>query len=294
MCSQKLTVEQYGKVNQTAHRSDFGGFGLTVDRTPQSSILVPESPRSFVIIDTAGTEQRLMSVGRATFDGMSPAGSVCLVPPHREISLSWTWKIPTKKCLVLDFGQEAVEQAVPELRGMNRPLDGQMDLRFQRSAALPGLAALLEGESRPETRRGTLFRDTAFRLFMLELHNHVLDHNDAPHQVRHDRRLRRAIDYIETHFDTDLSLTDLCTASGMSASQLTTLFRSQLNTSPYSYVIERRLAKAVQLLERTEVPIAVVALDCGFADQSHMTRLFRARLNRTPASYRNKGAQAQH
>lgn len=292
MCPEKLTVEEYGKVHATAHRCDYGAFGLTVDRTPQSTVFVPETPRGFVIIDTAGTEQRLMRVGRATFDGMSPAGSVCLVPPNREVNLSWTWKHGEKKCLVLDFGIEAIEMAVPELRGTNRPLDGQLDLRFQRSAALPGLAALLEGESRPETRRGTLFRDTAFRLFMLEMHNHVLDHNEMPKQVRHDRRLRRAIDYIEVHFDTDLSLTDLCRASGMSASQLTTLFRAQLNTSPYAYVIERRLAKAVQLLQRTEVPIAVVALDCGFADQSHMTRLFRARLGRTPASYR-KGAAVQ-
>jgi AraC family transcriptional regulator len=289
MCPEKLTVEEYGKVHATAHRSDFGSFGLTVDRTPQSTVFVPETPRGFVIIDTAGTEQRLMRVGSATFDGMSPAGSVCLVPPNREVNLSWTWKSGEKKCLVLDFGIEAIEMAVPELRGANRPLEGQLDLRFQRSAALPGLATLLEGEGRPETRRGTLFRETAFRLFMLELHNHVLDHNDTPRQVRHDRRLRRAIDYIEAHFDTDLSLTDLCRAGGMSASQLTTLFRSQLNTSPYAYVITRRLAKAVQLLQRTEVPIAVVALDCGFADQSHMTRLFRARLGRTPASYR-KGA----
>ncbi len=293
MCAEKLTVEEYGKVHATAHRSDFGAFGLTVDRTPQSSVLVPENPRSFVIIDTAGTEQRLMRVGRTSFDGMSAAGSVCLVPPNREVNLSWTWKQTDKKCLVLDFGPEAIELAVPELCGTNRPLDGQLDLRFQRNAALPGLAALLEREGDPETRRGTLFRETAFRLFLMELHNHVLDHNDTPQQIRHDRRLRRAIDYIEAHFDTDLSLTDLCRASGMSASQLTSLFRSQLGTSPYAYVIERRLAKAVQLLQRTEVPIAVVALDCGFADQSHMTRLFRARLGQTPASYR-RAAHIQH
>jgi len=227
-----------------------------------------------------------MRVGRATFDGMSPAGSVCLVPPHREVQLSWTWKPGNKKCIVLDFGAEALDMAVPELRGSNRALDGQLDLRFQRSAALPGLASLLEGEGHAETRRGTLFRETAFRLFLLELHNHIGDHNDTPQRFRHDRRLRRAIDYIEANFDTDLSLTDICRASGISASQLTTLFRSQLGTSPYAFVIERRLAKAVQLLQRTEVPIALVALDCGFADQSHMTRLFRARLGRTPASYR--------
>jgi len=289
MCPEKLTVQDYGRTYATAHRSDFGTFGLTVDRTRQSNVFVPESSRGFVIIDTAGTEQRLMKVGGTTFDGMSPAGSVCFVPPNRDVHLSWTWKPGDKKCLVFDFGIEAVEAAVPELRGTNRPLDGQMDLRFQRNDALPSLAALLEGEGHSQTRRGALFRETAFRLFLLELHNHVLDHNDTPLQVRHDRRLRRAIDYIETHFDTDLSLTDLCRASGMSASQLTTLFRTQLNTSPYSYVIERRLAKAAQLLQRTDVPIAVVALDCGFADQSHMTRLFRARLGQTPASYR-KGA----
>jgi len=37
MCPEKLTVEEYGKVHATAYRSDFGAYGVTVDRTPESS-----------------------------------------------------------------------------------------------------------------------------------------------------------------------------------------------------------------------------------------------------------------
>jgi AraC-like DNA-binding protein len=39
-----------------------------------------------------------------------------------------------------------------------------------------------------------------------------------------------------------------------------------------------------------DVPLKAVAMDCGFADQSHMTRLFKEKLSMTPKEYRDKRA----
>lgn len=50
----------------------------------------------------------------------------------------------------------------------------------------------------------------------------------------------------------------------------------------------RRVERAVLLLRGGGAPLASVALDSGFCDQSHMNRAFRAVLGRTPAQVRGE------
>lgn len=50
----------------------------------------------------------------------------------------------------------------------------------------------------------------------------------------------------------------------------------------------RRVETAVSLLRRTDLPLAQVAADCGFSDQSHMTRGFRTLIGRTPLQVRSE------
>jgi AraC-like DNA-binding protein len=48
-----------------------------------------------------------------------------------------------------------------------------------------------------------------------------------------------------------------------------------------------RVDRACQLLVRTDAPLAQIALECGFGDQSYFTRVFRKRIGRTPRDYRH-------
>ena len=54
----------------------------------------------------------------------------------------------------------------------------------------------------------------------------------------------------------------------------------------YAYVIAQRVARARRLLETTDLPIARVAIDAGFADQAHLTRMLRRHLGVTPRNIR--------
>jgi AraC family transcriptional regulator len=69
-------------------------------------------------------------------------------------------------------------------------------------------------------------------------------------------------------------------------SQLIQLFRQNTGSSPYAYVIAQRVARARRLLETTDLPIARVAIDAGFADQAHLTRMLRRHLGVTPRNIR--------
>jgi AraC-like DNA-binding protein len=63
-------------------------------------------------------------------------------------------------------------------------------------------------------------------------------------------------------------------------------FRQVYGQSIGDYVRRRRLEHAARLLCSTEATAAAIAVECGFADQSHLTRLFRRRFGVTPSAYR--------
>ena len=61
-------------------------------------------------------------------------------------------------------------------------------------------------------------------------------------------------------------------------------FRIRFGTSPYRYLLMRRLDFARERMHR-ERPLAEVACDAGFADQAHFTRAFKSAFGLTPARY---------
>jgi AraC family transcriptional regulator len=100
------------------------------------------------------------------------------------------------------------------------------------------------------------------------------------------RRRQRVLDYIDTHLDGDLSLAALGRVAGLGASQLTASFRRSFGVSIRQYVIQRRVEHAKALLLHGDLPLAAVALEAGFAHQSHLARSMRRVLGVTPREVR--------
>jgi AraC family transcriptional regulator len=100
------------------------------------------------------------------------------------------------------------------------------------------------------------------------------------------RRLRRLLEYIETHLGDDLSLEAMGAEIGLSAYYLSRVFKGALGQSPHRYVLGRRIERAKDLLRDTATPIADVALAAGFSSQSHLSNRFRRIVGVSPAAYR--------
>ena len=97
-------------------------------------------------------------------------------------------------------------------------------------------------------------------------------------------QLRRVTSYIEEYLDQDLSLSRLAEVAEVSASHLKTLFKRSTGLPVHEYVIQRRVERAKSLLMHGELPASQVALEAGFAHQSHMARWMRRVLGVTPRS----------
>jgi AraC family transcriptional regulator len=98
--------------------------------------------------------------------------------------------------------------------------------------------------------------------------------------------LSEAIDYMMTNIDQAINLSAIAQATNRSPSHVARMFRAELGMPPHRYLINLRVEKARRLLEKTNMSIAEIAYDCGFAHQEHLTRLFRRHCNTTPAAYR--------
>jgi AraC family transcriptional regulator len=99
-------------------------------------------------------------------------------------------------------------------------------------------------------------------------------------------RLRRVRDYIEVHLDDDLSLTVLADVACLSPYHFSRSFKQATGVGPQRYVIQRRLERAKRLLCRTREPLAQIAQEVGFADQSHLSQIFRRETGMTPGRFR--------
>ena len=102
----------------------------------------------------------------------------------------------------------------------------------------------------------------------------------------YDRRIRRAIDYIEANIARTLSVAEIASVAAMSPSHFARSFRAAVGESVAAHVRRRRFERARDLVERTDRPLGVIAHQCGYADASHMTRVFRRLMERVPSEIR--------
>lgn len=97
--------------------------------------------------------------------------------------------------------------------------------------------------------------------------------------------LQRAREFLDTEKTRVVRSAELEAVTGLTRYDLARQFRLLYGTSPYRYLLMRRLHRARDLLARGR-PLSAVAVDVGFADQAHFTRMFKATFGLTPARYR--------
>lgn len=101
------------------------------------------------------------------------------------------------------------------------------------------------------------------------------------------RRLARIVEYIEEHLSEELSLAQLARVVDMSPSHFRVVFKRSTGFPVHQYVIRSRVEYAAALLTRENLPLSDVALQAGFANQSHMARCMKRLTGLTPATIRS-------
>jgi AraC-like DNA-binding protein len=115
----------------------------------------------------------------------------------------------------------------------------------------------------------------------------LLDGNAAqPSRGLAPWQARRVKQHIESQYGRRILIDELAKLVRLSTSYFAVAFRASFGTSPHDYVCRRRIHHAQLQMATTDRPLCEIALNCGFADQSHLSRVFRRVTGQTPAAWR--------
>jgi AraC-like DNA-binding protein len=111
----------------------------------------------------------------------------------------------------------------------------------------------------------------------------------APRRVpERKREVLAAREHLAANLERPVPLEELAGVTGLSSGHLVRTFRNVLGLPPHAYQNQLRVERAKQLLAHG-LPIAQVAQDTGFTDQSHFHRTFRRFVAATPGQYQAAG-----
>ena len=108
----------------------------------------------------------------------------------------------------------------------------------------------------------------------------------ADHRSRDYTRIARVVRHIQTNYSVPLRVNQLAALAGLSSYQFEERIRSIFQLTAGQFIRNLRLENAMRLLRASAAPIAQVALECGYSDQSAFTRQFRQTTGMPPSTYR--------
>ncbi|MEY2170644.1 MULTISPECIES: helix-turn-helix transcriptional regulator [unclassified Rhodanobacter] len=128
---------------------------------------------------------------------------------------------------------------------------------------------------------------------LLAMRSHLLIHYADGLRPRTPRRCglapwqeRRAKEVMRASVVEGIALAALAQACGLSPSAFVHAFRQSTGSTPHQWLMLLRTELAMQLMRESDQPLAAIARQAGFADQSHFTRVFMAKTGTTPGVWR--------
>jgi AraC-like DNA-binding protein len=111
-------------------------------------------------------------------------------------------------------------------------------------------------------------------------------------QLRELALLRRVRDRIDREFAEPLDVEALARGVGMSAGHLSREFRRAYGESPYSYLMTRRIERAMALLRRGDLSVTDVCFEVGCSSLGTFSTRFTELVGMPPSVYRQQAAAA--
>jgi AraC family transcriptional regulator len=223
--------------------------------------------------------------GAGQFGGMVDSNSVFVSPPN-------TWcRYDVNHSFHLDmvsFPKELIIPLLPKISGKRQYDFGRLHSQAILNPDYSKIIDRLSLEIGLGNPNGKLLIDTAaIRLVSMLIEAAFGVHEETGSlPVATDWRLRRACDWIEANLASDIIITDIARAAGMSISALNRTFRTEFAMSTFQYVRSRRVEKAKKLLTNRRLSIIEVGTEVGYPNSQHFATMFRELTSTTPTSFR--------
>lgn len=215
-------------------------------------------------IEVGGRGERL-DLGRAAFVAPDIDHAQSAQGPNRFLILD---------CQRGDIGDDV-------LNLMRRQTFVPVDQTLRRLIEFIDLRCQDQGDGKGATLPDALARHCAPLLL-----DALMSSTNAAGQSRCGNRLVHLLARMEAAPEQAWTVSQMARVMHLSASRLHALFRAELQQTPQEWLSTMRLRRVQQLLAKSDLPLAELALRSGYADQSTLTRAMRRNTGMTPAVYR--------
>jgi AraC-like DNA-binding protein len=270
-----------------AQQVDLGGpMGFAYERSVGFEKTFHVHDRMMLLFPRGGSSMRVIdAASRRSYEVDSD--SVLCVPkdvPHADASVSVVYDtfalFPSQATV-----DAAVDAAVPTATTSRQTEGRRGHLKPVRTPRSRWLAELVERYFIARVLRQTVSRerlDFFEREILLEALGSPVE--EAAPAAPVDQIFERSMEAIEANLFAPFDLAALGKRVGGSTSTLLRSFRREINQTPYTYVMQRRLDEAKRLLERGEAQVQEVALLVGYQEVASFSRAYRKRFGVPPSA----------
>jgi AraC family transcriptional regulator len=260
-------------------------LGLLLHTDQPGAIEAPAFPNLLVCIHVGSSVQTACRRGDQSYYGLAVHGDIDIIPANTP-SL---WHFAERNSeIILSLIPELVDTVAEQLEFDPRRIE--IRNRFQiRDPHLENIGWALKAELECGYPSGRLYLDSlavAMAARLVTCHSSGSVEPNKQNGSLAGRRLKQVLSFIEDNLSRNISLGEIAAVAGLSVSHFKTLFRAAVGLPVHQYVIRRRIERAKILLSESNLPISQIALETGFAHQSHLAHHMRRVLGISPKAVR--------
>ncbi len=112
-----------------------------------------------------------------------------------------------------------------------------------------------------------------------------------PAPAVHNLLVKKAVDYIESHYSEKLSLKEIAEKLYVTPNYLSDLFKRHTGKNISVYITDVRLEKAKEYLTIPECNVASISERVGIGNSRYFSNIFKKKYGMTPSEYRNRSVE---
>ena len=138
------------------------------------------------------------------------------------------------------------------------------------------------------TEHSLMIKLTLSELLIQLMRHFFPDLVNAPKDIALDafRMIEKSMNHINEHLAEPIKLAELSSIAHMSNSHYTTMFKRFNGITPWEYLTEKRIAKAIYLLLNESHTMLDIAVRCGFNSTANFNRAFKKHTGKTPREFK--------
>ncbi|MWV44336.1 helix-turn-helix domain-containing protein [Paenibacillus sp. HJL G12] len=121
----------------------------------------------------------------------------------------------------------------------------------------------------------------------------IIDYHREKRSKMTDVTLQLATEYMDDHFNKNISVDSVAEHVKRSTSYLGRIFKESKGMTVNDYLIQLRIKRAIELLKQTDTSVEEICREIGYANVSYFNKIFKARTGLTPGQFRQQQAAEQ-